>query len=344
MTSEPQFVPSVTDPESTDYFDPRGAIPQLFHDDDLVAVTGRPSLVDSPKDEDPSVPPSHQQSPVRELFSPSSDEFGTFNFKNLPVLKQANDELIRKMHASPPSETGSPVTTPLIQPLSELPTTNIDRRRSVSQRGPKVLSIHPPPPPPPPPIPIPPDTRVSILFVSPAFRPDFSFKASPAAPVIQNPPSPSNSTSSGTSAFSRGPSTPASANVHLRRPSEFGPVERFKQNHLDMDGHRRNSMPSRLRTSSMSSSDFTGVEPWPGDKGATDPSHTSSSQVVSERKHKNVSDKVVTCLLAEDNPISIKILEVIAVFFYFRATCADAVVSDSFDKNGCSLCLGQRRR
>ena len=81
-----------------------------------------------------------------------------------------------------------------------------------------------------------------------------------------------------------------------------------------MDGHRRNSMPSRLRTSSMSSSDFAGVDPWPCDKGTADPSHTSSSQVAPERRHKNVSDKVVTCLLAEDNPISIKILEVITHF------------------------------
>ena len=165
MTSEPQFVPSVTDPESTDYFDPRGAIPQLFHDDDLVAVTGRPSLADSPKDEDPSVPPSHQPSPVRELFSPGSDEFGTFNFKNLPVLKQANDELIRKLHTSPASETGSVATTSPSQSLAEPATTHIDRRRSVSQRGPKALNIHPPPPPPP--IPIPPDPRVSYLDLFP---------------------------------------------------------------------------------------------------------------------------------------------------------------------------------
>jgi hypothetical protein len=34
--SEAAFIPQVTDPESTDYFDPRGAIPQLFHDDELI--------------------------------------------------------------------------------------------------------------------------------------------------------------------------------------------------------------------------------------------------------------------------------------------------------------------
>ncbi|KAJ3511944.1 hypothetical protein NLJ89_g3813 [Agrocybe chaxingu] len=37
-TTEAAFIPQVTDPESTDYFDPRGAIPQLFQDEDQVSA------------------------------------------------------------------------------------------------------------------------------------------------------------------------------------------------------------------------------------------------------------------------------------------------------------------
>ena len=302
MTAEPQFVPQVTDPESTDYFDPRGAIPQLFHDEDAIAVTGRPSPTDSPRDE--TAPSSSRHSPIQDrTASPSNDEFGTFNFKNLPVLKQANDELIRKMQASPPSESSSSSSPMVIsQALGDtLPlvatATSLDRRRSISQRGPKVVPTPPVPPPPPPP---PPQQHgQSVLYP-------------------MSPPSPTNSTSSIGSGLSRAPSTPASTNTgHVRRPSEYGPVERFKQSHMDHDGHRRNSMPSRLRTSSMSSADFAGVDPWPasekpgGEIPPPTPSSTAGPGAQRRPRDQSTVERVVTCLLAEDNPISIKILEVI---------------------------------
>ena len=302
MNTEPQFIPQVSDPESTDYFDPRGAMHQLFQDEDAIAITGRPSPAESPRDEGPA---SSRHSPVQDrTASPSNDEFGTFNFKNLPVLKQANDELIRMMQASPSSASdGSATTSPMaiVTNLAE-PTTHLDRRRSISQRGPKVAHGQAPPPPPPPP---PPPVHGTGFPMS--------------------PPSPTNSSSSIGSGLSRAPSTPASGG-HNRRPSEYGPLERFKHNHLDSDGHRRNSMPSRLRTSSMSSADFAGIDPWAGSEkseksdkekpSALDleaPSPPPPAPATSERKpHRDssTSDRIVTCLLAEDNPISIKILEV----------------------------------
>ena len=36
--SEPASIHQVTDPETTDYFDLRGATPQLFHEDDAIPV------------------------------------------------------------------------------------------------------------------------------------------------------------------------------------------------------------------------------------------------------------------------------------------------------------------
>ncbi|KAF8311179.1 hypothetical protein DL93DRAFT_2061386 [Clavulina sp. PMI_390] len=301
LTAEPQFVPQVADPESTDYFDARGALPQLFQDEDAVAVTGRPSPADSPRDE--GGPSSSRHSPVQDrTSSPANDEFGTFNFKNLPVLKQFNDELIRQMQASPASE-GSATSSPI----------TLNRRQSISQRGPKV-AIPPPPPPPP--------------------------QGSQSSYPI-SPPSPTNSTSSVGSGLSRAPSTPASG--HARRPSEYGPVERFKQSHMDPDGHRRNSMPSRLRTSSMSSADYSGIEPWapPEKTQAPDvtpippPGASLATQAPTPRRPRDHSTTgVVTVLLAEDNPISIKILETLLT----RMGCHCVLVSDGAE--AISVALG----
>lgn len=82
------FVPDSTDPESTDYFDPRGANGSAFMDDEpsppkvLRAISTEPSL------DDPG-----------SALGPAADDFGAFNFKNLPVLKQANDDVIRRIRS-----------------------------------------------------------------------------------------------------------------------------------------------------------------------------------------------------------------------------------------------------
>lgn len=98
-TTEANFVPQVADPESTDYFDARGATAQAFEDEILVAPTTRPSLEDKRMPSDPAtgiVLPDLQQ--IEEGDSETND-FGTFNFKNLDVLKQANDDVIRKLRS-----------------------------------------------------------------------------------------------------------------------------------------------------------------------------------------------------------------------------------------------------
>lgn len=68
----------------------------------------------------------------------------------------------------------------------------------------------------------------------------------------------------------------------------------------------------------MSSADFNGVEPWPIpdkqpnliDTGTPISSVGSTSEAPRKPRDLHGMDRVVTCLLAEDNPISIKILEV----------------------------------
>lgn len=306
-TTEAAFIPQVTDPESTDYFDPRGAIIQLFDDDDALqaAEPGHTGGLDVLHTDAVPVPGgSNNGRGGREAGTPADDDFGTFSFKNLPVLKQANDDVIRKLR----TDQMAPITHTLSDPAASSHT----RKRSVSTRNKKAPS--------------------NVVT---------TFDGKP----ITNPPSPATSTSSIASSPSRGsipPSTPGSANggghAHARKPSEYGAVERFKLNHMDADGNRRNSMPSRLRTASVSSSmGESDMSVWPpssmsmgnaststqyGDTGASTP--PSSVASVDLKRCPDPNDRSVTCLLAEDNPITAKIIETLLS----RLGCRCVVVAD----------------
>jgi serine/threonine-protein kinase RIM15 len=291
-TTEAAFIPQVTDPESTDYFDPRGAILQLFEDDQPVPTTQsslQPNCVGIEVPRSEAVP---VQRGGREATTPADDEFGAFSFKNLQVLKQANDDVIRKLRTDQ--------MAPITHTLSESGAAHA-RKRSISAKK-----------------------KVPSSLVT-----SFEGRSS-----ITNPPSPATSTSSIASSPSRGsipPSTPGSVASHIRKPSEFGAVERFKQNYMEADVVRRNSMPSRLRTASVSSSmgDGSLSDAWPASIGHasniievnTPPSSVASIDL---KRGPDLSDRAVTCLLAEDNPITAKIIETLLS----RLGCRCVVVAD----------------
>ncbi|TCD70832.1 hypothetical protein EIP91_001522 [Steccherinum ochraceum] len=292
-TTEAAFIPQVTDPESTDYFDPRGAVLQLFHEDQEQVTSATGSVTDSPQ-----LPPDALQTtsaplPIagrESMTSPNDDDFGSFSFKNLPVLKQANDDVIRKLRTDQ--------LQPISHTLSE-PTSLHNRRKSISSRVKKPSSV----------------ITTADVPVS---------KSSST-----NPPSPATSTSSIASSPSRGPPTPGSAGSHVRKPSDYSTVERFKLSHMEGDIVRRNSMPSRLRTASVSTSgDGSASESWPAGSSQTGQSevHTPPSSVVSIdlKRAPDPHDRAVTCLLAEDNPITAKIIETLLI----RLGCRCVVVAD----------------
>lgn len=292
-TTEAAFIPQVTDPESTDYFDPRGAVLQLFNEDEQAQSAA--AFSDSPLTGAEVLLPATQSAPVpitgREATStPSDDDFGSFSFKNLPVLKQANDDVIRKLRTDQ--------LQPLTHTLSE-PTTLHSRRKSISSRIKKPSSVI---------------TTTEI----------------PAKPSTTSPPSPATSTSSMASSPSRGPPTPGSTGSHARKPSDYGAVERFKHNHLEGDIHRRNSMPSRLRTASVSTSgDGSQSDTWSAPASQEISKwdiHTPSSSIASIdlKRAPDPHDRAVTCLLAEDNPITAKIIETLLI----RLGCRCVVVAD----------------
>ena len=293
-TSEAAFIPQVTDAECTDYFDPRGAVLQTFNDDEppslltgaIHKVDATPSALAAPVPASAAVPVPVMQN--REITSSPADDFGAFSFKNLPVLKQANDEVIRKFKTDQ--------MTPLTQGLVESGAQN--RRRSLSQRMKK-----------------PPGNVVTN-----------NIDASKGSPT--NPPSPATSTSSIASSPSRTNSVPGNGS-HARKPSELGAVERFKLSHMEGDLHRRNSMPSRLRTASVSTS---GDDSTPGSYQASvgassfQEANTPPSSVASIdlKRGPDPNDRAVTCLLAEDNPITAKIIETLLS----RLGCRVVVVAD----------------
>ena len=90
-TSEAVFVPQVTDVESaaTDYFDPHGAVLQVFNDEEPPSLSAGaihktgivPSTLDAPVTTSAPIPVPFMSN--REDVSSPPDEFGMFGFENL---------------------------------------------------------------------------------------------------------------------------------------------------------------------------------------------------------------------------------------------------------------------
>ncbi|KAM0755998.1 kinase-like protein [Meredithblackwellia eburnea MCA 4105] len=229
LSGEVDFIPKVNDPESTDYFDDRGAATQIFSDDDDGhAEHDNISITSSLPSTAPSAPSAvapestAASSPVRRAARERSetepsphDDFGTFNFRNLPVLKQANDDVIKQMRDQQ-----------LLPPLS-----------------------------------IPSDASRPLSLAKPKSRPgSVDFRQ---AQVPSVPSTPSTSSSSSVPSLQSRPTAPSTAYTsHSRRPSEqHSAVDRLRPRPsitgiaASVNEHaRRNSLPSRLRRASVSGS------------------------------------------------------------------------------------------
>lgn len=118
LEDQAQFVPNTENPEDTDYFDSRGATLQSFHDEIDTEVSSQYSLSgdypERPHDALSKVrqqvssmkrglmplhiPPHVRESRSRRLSEPAlADDFGNFNFKNLPMLEKANKDVIQRL-------------------------------------------------------------------------------------------------------------------------------------------------------------------------------------------------------------------------------------------------------
>lgn len=334
LEGEVDFVPKISDPESTEYFDPRGAVAQVFEEAvDQSAETVVPAstihhvhaVSESAIDQ---VPTETRRTPrERSETEPSPHEdFGAFNFRNLPILKQANDAVIRKMR----DEQMKSISPLMVDSTSLLPI--LSRSVAIGNVVGKTKA-----------------RASSLEFGVSPFQ--SSIVPSEADRRLQHPAnftaSPSESSGSGSSG-----QEPLPAMGALGLSTEAFPRKRPASTSIgsaDLRGHnRRNSMPSRLRTTSMS--DFA-RPPLPEAiiaqevrrraSGATAPltatqnperpplvctTHLSSTPAISPSASSGVTDRVRTidCLVAGKNPITNKVLETMLV----RLGCRCVVVPD----------------
>ncbi|GAA6036568.1 hypothetical protein JCM8097_001229 [Rhodosporidiobolus ruineniae] len=247
------FVPAVADPESTDYFDPRGATAQEFKEEEAVeeeqdpAVSQDPALAD-----DPAVQQAEEETPKPDLAkSPSGsgarhersdskassphDDFGTFNFRNLTVLKQANDAMVRKLKDE--------MFLPPFSPSTPLKSSTKSRNGSVDIR-------HDP-----------------LSPVSPSSSSNGSSAPRTTAPSTPGALGPVHSRQGSGTQPDWTPSMPPSIErLRARQPSFTGSLPKSAHH------QRRNSLPSRLRKVSVSSEPGAGASeedrpPLPGGEG-----------------------------------------------------------------------------
>ncbi|PFH63315.1 hypothetical protein XA68_13772 [Ophiocordyceps unilateralis] len=121
VEDEAQFVPHPENPEDTEYFDARGAVLQSFAEEMEDQMSPHSSTAGSDYPDRPHdalsrvrsqvnsmnrkliplhIPPHVRDLKSRRLSEPvATDDFGSFTFKNLPVLEKANKDVIQKLRA-----------------------------------------------------------------------------------------------------------------------------------------------------------------------------------------------------------------------------------------------------
>jgi serine/threonine-protein kinase RIM15 len=157
---EASFVPAPENAEDTEYFDTRGATLQNFapeFEDQATSSAGTPGAdyPDRPHDALSRVrtqinsikrglmplhiPPHVRDGRSRRLSEPlAADDFGSFSFKNLPVLEKANKDVIQKLRAeamqaqNKASSMGSPAVSSPAPSLESSPILPMPLKRTLS--------------------------------------------------------------------------------------------------------------------------------------------------------------------------------------------------------------------
>ncbi|KAF2754289.1 putative response regulator receiver RIM15p [Pseudovirgaria hyperparasitica] len=147
---EASFVPAPENPEDTEYFDARGAtlssFAPEFEDQQSSSNTNTPGAdyPDRPHDAlsrirsqvnvntmkrgliPLHIPPHVREGRGRRLSEPmAQDDFGSFNYKNLPVLEKANKDVIQKLRAEAKQSQSKPPST-LTSPGVSSPTPSLE--------------------------------------------------------------------------------------------------------------------------------------------------------------------------------------------------------------------------
>ncbi|KAF7728237.1 hypothetical protein EC973_006518 [Apophysomyces ossiformis] len=107
LTESPAFVPQPTGMEDTDYFDARGATmlqsTEGLEESEKMQVERAKAIIQEQNPEK-LTPMSDEASQVED-----KNDFGTFTYKNLPMLEKANEDAIRKIRNDSISVSGSEI-------------------------------------------------------------------------------------------------------------------------------------------------------------------------------------------------------------------------------------------
>ncbi|CAG8579485.1 10890_t:CDS:2 [Paraglomus occultum] len=297
ILNEPaDFVPQPKDMEDTDYFDGRGAQTAQFNDVEELMPAVKTEEIRKKN----HVGPETADLGEGELKEQENvDDFGTFVYKNLPVLEKANLDIIRRLR-------------------SDFGNLNLDNGNG------KIRQML-----------IPPRSQRPRLGSMSEIRPSNG--------------SPTLSTSSISSGSQIGPSSPLSPvlqgeNSDSRSGDSQAPLSYVR--HVVKEKHRRNSLPTRLRIPLLGNVDRSAAlsdtprlnrtrhESISRAPSITRDSHPRSNNVIqSISRNMRISRRPLDCLVAEDNPISAKIMETILS----KLNCRCVVVRNGAEAVRCAL-------
>lgn len=262
MTETPAFIPQPENLEDTEYFDSRGA--SMDHVDDAKITDAQAR---DPEDGE------HVHGKRSENVEGSGDvDFGTFVFKNLPVLERANEDVIRKLRHE--NLIANPVSGMNVDPV----TGKIVHKSQSSSTRRRVPSIS-------------------------------DFVPSPLVNVTSSTSTPIKSSSSDT-VF-----TNARHHRLLDQSVARKTVHPLRLRTMTLNGNDRqkmdiDAMPKLQRRLFPSPLDLE-MTPLPPIKRPTIAHRNSTEQGQTEQRPDRGLSRPLDCLVADDNPISCKIMEMI---------------------------------
>ncbi|OBZ84475.1 hypothetical protein A0J61_07472, partial [Choanephora cucurbitarum] len=334
LTEAPSFIPQPADAEDTDYFDSRGATMQLAAEEIECLDESARAQVERAKaiirEQNPeSVSPvadkkqrkgsklaskKSEHSPKEEAENDSdTTEFGTFTYKNLPVLEKANEDMIRKIRHDSISanamsdvnsnkllqkKTSSRPKSGLAQDIPGTPTGNAFTPSTSSSICATPLSMSP-------------SVSSKLNVVSPPVnrKPN-----DPTLPHIPNKMSSTSSSKESTPQRSRSLSTPsldpvkaaaaiaAVANNSTGYENQGSTASNSSTPPIHQHHHYRHDDTHRMLLTSP----------------LAKPERKASITHFSSRSSDPHKPRPFACLVADDNPISCKIIETILQMLHCR--------------------------
>lgn len=332
LTESPSFIPQPTGMEDTDYFDARGAtmqnVPEEINtviglDESAKAQVERAKAIIREQNPEnlPPITGDKGKSPAKNKEENGDDsdntDFGTFTFKNLPVLEKANEDMIRKIRHDSISANLSEPSTPgkLLRKFPNISTkkSNLSHDTTSGQNTPAASNYSPsvtsstcgtP-------LSMSPSVSSKLCMVSPPVNRRPADSTLPHIPTKMSDISSASSSKEGTPHRTRSLSTPSidpakaaaaiaavANNMNTPGQSSSTPRSGTQQPHDERQtlGHENSSKsavvsplskPPGRKSSLTSFNDYSRIDP-AGSK-----------------------TKPLACLVADDNPISCKIIETI---------------------------------